>query len=739
MASYESCIQCNRISDAMHRWRFESNNALVIELGTFEDLISRDKCGTCRAIAQYFCAENDLDDENDLSPACRLRFKRASSSQRFKILLTSGDEEEDDYFVEVLELIPPFNLEPNTGYYLKLDPHWLDIARIARWPAHCDMDHQGICHSFPTWRTIDLPPQLILIDVHSWNLTVMEPKIYVALSYVWGRIPDILESTMENFESLQRPGSLSSPQTLGRLPKSVHDAIVLTKSIGQRYLWVDRLCIVQNDFENKKTELAKMAAIYARSHFTIVAVDGVDADHGLRGVPGTTSPRNLEQYMYQFSAQCTMMQAPVPEQKVDIKEWHRRGWTFQERTLSHRNLVFFQDQVFWECRKATWIEDLADVSEGANPLTVSKRQAVDPHDLEYLRWPDLRQYANLAYRYNRRLLGFQSDALNAFAAVIQVLSRSFPGGFLHGLPEYYFDYAMLWVPIFEMEKRKFDGPSWSWLSLAGDMTFMYYSACDFLQVRKASLWLKPRLQLRPMVKWHKIHIRTGQKHLIDNSYYVHQMLRDDANSALPPGWSRQVRKQSHPDIRRDENDFVWFKHDEILPWGTPFLYPVPVAPEPLPVAQDCWSTQLSFTAMRQHLLIGSVMRGRYESGGSGRSSYWDAEVPGCLVFSLLDSAGRWIGLIRSSFRDEKDVPTGEHCEIIVLSAGEAYKDRWDAATNNIMELTLRDELKTAETYEFYNVMWIERKTNVAYRRAVGRVWKSAWERGSSDVADILLG
>jgi hypothetical protein len=601
------------------------------------------------------------------------------------------------------------------------------------------MDHQGTCHSFPAWKTIDLPSTLILIDVHSWSLTVREPEAYVALSYVWGRIPDILESTMANFESLQRPGALSSPNLSSRLPTTVHDAIILTKSTGQRYLWVDRLCIVQDDFENKKAQLDKMAAIYARSHYTIVAADGVDADYGLHGVPGTQFPRNLQQRLYYFSEQCLMMQAPLPESKVDPKEWHRRGWTFQERTLSHRNLVFFQDQVFWECRKATWIEDLADVPEGANPLTISKRLAVDPHDLEYLRWPDIRQYANLAYRYNRRLLGYQSDAMNAFAAVIQVLSRSFPGGFLHGLPEYFFDYAMLWTPIFTMEKRAFDGPSWSWLSRAGDMTFMYYSACDFLQVRKARLWLVPRIVLRPMVQWFKIDRLTGQRHPINNSYNVHQKLRDDAKSPLPPGWSRHVRKQSHPGIKSDENDFVWYKHDDVLPWGTPFLYPVPIAAKPLKPAQDCWSTQLSFVTMRRHLIVGEVMRGRYESGGSGRSNYWDAQVPGCLVFSLVDAAGKWIGLIRSGFIDEQDVPSGEHCEIIVLSAGEAHKDRWDAATNSIIELTLRHELKAIETYEFYNVMWIERKGDVAYRRAVGRVWKAAWESEPGVMADILLG
>ncbi|KAF2822345.1 HET-domain-containing protein [Ophiobolus disseminans] len=602
------------------------------------------------------------------------------------------------------------------------------------------MDHQGTCHTFPTWKTMELSDTLILIDVDKWRLTVMRPQDYVALSYVWGRIPNILESTKANFESLQRKGALSSTELSARLPTTVYDAIVLTKAMGQQYLWVDRLCIVQDDFENKKAQLDRMASIYARSYYTIVAADGIDADHGLRGVPGTYSPRNLQQKMYQFSKRCVMMQVPESESNLDPKEWHRRGWTFQERTLSHRNLVFFQDQVFWECRRCTWIEDLADIPEGADPLRVSKRKPADPHDLQYYKWPDLHQYANLAYRYNRRLLGFQSDALNAFAAVTQVLSRSFPGGFLHGLPEYFFDYALLWLPIFAQDKRTCEFPSWSWVSQACDMTFMYYNTCDQIFVKKGSLWLAPRIELTPMVEWFKKDIDTGHKHKINNSYNAHQIPRNDPNCELPPGWKRHFHQQSHPRLERDEENFAWFRNDDHGgEWGTPFVYPIPIAEEPLRHTAGNWSNYLHFTTTRRYLVAGKAMRGRYESGGRGLSSYWNAEVPGCLVFSLLDEAGKYVGHVRSGIIEESDMPTGEICEAIVLSAGVAREDKWGSTKAKIMELALQDELKALETYEFYNVMWIEREDGIAYRKAVGRVWKTTWDAGPSERVDIVLG
>lgn len=568
---------------------------------------------------------------------------------------------------------------------------------------------------------------------------MIEQIRYVALSYVWGRIPDILETTKANFESLQQPGALASSNLSARLPKTVHDAIVLTKAMEQRYLWVDRLCIVQDDFENKKAQLDSMASIYALSYFTIIAADGSDADHGLRGVPGTASPRSCKQHMYHFSKQCTMMQAPVPEENLDARDWHRRGWTFQERTLSNRNLVFFQDQVFWECRSSIWIEDIADAPEGANPLRISKRKRADRHDLQFLKWPDLRQYANLVQRYNYRLLSFQSDALNAFSAVIQVLNRSFPGGFLHGLPEFFFDYALLWLPVFPQKRRNYKCPSWSWLSHEGDMVFMYYNKADQLVFNSSigSLMLAPGLELHPMVDWYKTSTITGEKHRVNNSYIEYQNMRKDPAQALPPGWSRHMHHQSHPRLRSDQEDVVYFRHAEVQ--GVQFIYPVPISNEPLMPAIDSWSTQVNFTASRRFLAAGPEIKGRIESGGQGWSNYWNTEVAGCLYFSLLDAVGNWIGMMRSNADDERDVPIGECCEIVVVSSGVAHEDSWQTARLQFMELVVREELKDVMVYEFYNVLWIEREDGVAFRKGAGRVWKFAWEKECSERVDIVLG
>lgn len=639
----------------------------------------------------------------------------------------------------MLELIPPPTLEPDTGHYVKVDPHWINMWKISRWPVCCDMDHESVCHTLPAWKTLDHLPSLILIDVESWRLVLVEPVQYVALSYVWGRIPDILETTIANFGTLQRPGALASPSLSSRLPRTVHDAIILTKAMNQRYLWVDRLCIVQDDYENKKAQLDNMASIYTRSYFTIVAADGSDADHGLRGVPGTALSRNYEENMYRFSERCTMMQAPIPEEKLDTKDWHTRGWTFQERTLSNRNLIFFHNQVFWECRSSIWVEGIADIAEGANPLQISKRKGGDRHDLQYFKWPDLHQYANLVQRYNPRLLSFDSDALYAFSAVLQVLSRSFPGGFLHGLPEFFFDFALLWVPVFSQKRRKHGFPSWSWLSHEGDMAFTYYNKCDksvFKMGVGDYVIMPPGVELSPMVDWYKTSETSKEKVLVDNSYVAHQKMRKDPTHPLQPGWKRRIHHQTHSNLRSDQQDMVYFSNDKV--WGTSFIYPFPLAEEPLKSTVDSWNPQLTFTTVRRYLVGGPGVIGHVESGGYGRSNYSNAEVAGCITFSLHDATGNWVGMMRSNADDERDIPIGESCEVIILSSGVVHDDSWQNARLQFMELVVREELKEVMTYEFYNVMWIERKQDVSYRKCVGRVWKTAWEKELSESVNIVL-
>lgn len=89
--------------------------------------------------------------------------------------------------------------------------------------------------------------------------------------------------------------------------------------MGERYLWVDRLCIIQDDKEHKDQQLKEMASIYSRSYFTIIAVDAPDANHGLHGLPGTESPRTYHLTKLDFSPTCSIVRAPGFENQFNMK------------------------------------------------------------------------------------------------------------------------------------------------------------------------------------------------------------------------------------------------------------------------------------------------------------------------------------------------------------------------------------------------------------------------------------
>jgi hypothetical protein len=80
------------------------------------------------------------------------------------------------------------------------------------------------------------------------------------------------------------------------------DSIGLVPLLEERYLWIDALCIVQDDDNVKLEELKRMAAIYASSILTIIAGDGLDAHHGLRGIRGFSGNREIEQKVQRFGS-----------------------------------------------------------------------------------------------------------------------------------------------------------------------------------------------------------------------------------------------------------------------------------------------------------------------------------------------------------------------------------------------------------------------------------------------------
>jgi hypothetical protein len=119
-----------------------------------------------------------------------------------------------------------------------------------------------------------------LIDVE--EICIVEApqgQEYVALSYVWGQA-EMLRLQRSNLEFLQKRGSLN----LMTMPATIADAAEVTKAIGERYLWVDALCIIQDDDADKTYFIPNMDTVYGCALLTIIALSGEGASAGLPGI-----------------------------------------------------------------------------------------------------------------------------------------------------------------------------------------------------------------------------------------------------------------------------------------------------------------------------------------------------------------------------------------------------------------------------------------------------------------------
>ena len=136
-------------------------------------------------------------------------------------------------------------MDPLNEHFIPIDRSEISVIRLRTWANYCDSNHRGQCHSLATPDLVEAASNLIFIDVElSCLVHANESVQYLALSYVWGQIWPILELKVETLDRLFQVGSLSRPESKELLPNTVSDAMCLTKRLGVRYLWVDRLCIV---------------------------------------------------------------------------------------------------------------------------------------------------------------------------------------------------------------------------------------------------------------------------------------------------------------------------------------------------------------------------------------------------------------------------------------------------------------------------------------------------------------
>jgi len=360
----------------------------------------------------------------------------------------------------------------------------IDLDQARSWIRLCEKSHHPRCSTSRLklnvlgienrFRLVDIT-EMRLIQPVSWNGSVAIS--YVTLSYVWGGWAGMRNSKIQN-SILSLPRGLES--CWANLPQSIRDAIQLAEQLGYRYLWVDSLCIVQDDEDDVSANIASMYNIYEGSSLTICAADGRDANAGLAGFVKGRSPGQIEQAI---SDDLTLTLARSAEFHIEDSQWNTRAWTFQERAASCRCLIFTKNRMIYQCRSSIMREDivLEDVS------TAFRQEHRHSSPLEFPRSPfvsfclhecgSLYQYQTIASLYSSRHTSKETDIYLAFEGFVQQFRRGLNSTFYHGLPRNCFEDALLWQPFKALQRRHFPlqfgkdslscFPSWSWSGWKG--------------------------------------------------------------------------------------------------------------------------------------------------------------------------------------------------------------------------------------------------------------------------------
>ena len=319
---------------------------------------------------------------------------------------------------------------------------------------------------------------------------------YVTLSHCWGSIA-FQTLTRESYTSFQDGILISS------LTKTFQDAITIARRLTVRFLWIDSLCIIQNEpsLTDWLYEATRMYEVYTHATLNISATGSNSATSGLfsRRDPSLLHTHSLSLCLDPFQWTQIQPRSSQPLMSytiIDFFLWraslaeaplHKRGWVVQERLLAQRVLHFGSNQLFWECASLDACESFpstvppilkigANTSfKSLNPLVDgAKLRQIGPHDSEakffgHQLWP------RIVEAYSNNLLTKPEDKLIAIAGIARKLADVIGDEYVVGLWRRYLASELLWSVDHcrqidhspSCRPKNYRAPSFSWASIDG--------------------------------------------------------------------------------------------------------------------------------------------------------------------------------------------------------------------------------------------------------------------------------
>lgn len=299
------------------------------------------------------------------------------------------------------------------------------------------------------------------------------------------------------------------------LPATIRDAIELARFLGVQYLWIDALCIIQDDTRDWLNESAQMSSVYSQAFLTIAA-SSVDSSrfsflHQSRRNIEALFPVQKENTSSQHQSSADDNSATmVGVRRSPYSGFHQdpargivdpsmcRAWTLQEYMLSTRVISFSTDELQWTCRTLRACECGYPEEIGSPRMEELQRSLETKENVELMEGANegrldristcLDFWNKVVEGYCRRDLSWMRDKLPALSGVAHEFARIFdkkeltstgdlpPLRYLAGLWDTNIHRQLCWRrgnssgdDIIE----EYRAPTWSWASVEGDVIMNY--------------------------------------------------------------------------------------------------------------------------------------------------------------------------------------------------------------------------------------------------------------------------
>lgn len=334
---------------------------------------------------------------------------------------------------------------------------------IKKWVADSDKNDGGDKEAPLPSRLIDVESLTSGADssVELVDFENEEVGMYSALSYTHEAGVD---------KQFARPlGILGDAATVRvtNLPKVFYDAILLTRQLGIKYLWIDALCIPEAQFDAFARDSAAFASVYLNAYLTVAGTGAEGTSEGLF-FPRTNTSYICVPNQTKNGVRGDLWMHDLPLDKEFIgrpptileKEPLCKGvWAFQERVLSKRTVHFASDQIYFEDLKHFRSEDGLLMNESFHSTV--KVVPNEPEGNGLARW------FGILWHYTTCELVDASDKLSALSNVASAYSQILEDEYVAGLWKSHLIECLCWQSVKCKPVTGYRAPSWSWASVDG--------------------------------------------------------------------------------------------------------------------------------------------------------------------------------------------------------------------------------------------------------------------------------